>query len=162
MPEPIEPDCRNSAPFWSERRGLCRAAARLALTTLVAVGLTVPIAAYAPYVLLGRLLRGFFGFLICWVMIEVAIRGAGFVNRRSIALAVLATAVMLLSHHFAFAFAGVWTVQGLIAGPIWLAPGTLCTVNLTSAVGVALCVWLRRDVGGDLRTLLDIFSQRRP
>lgn len=145
---------------WTPAQGLVRAGAWVAVATAVTIAVLWPVAAHAPHILFHWALRAALAFLIGWMMFGIAQSKASFVGPSVTAMALVATCLVLLSHHYVVSVHGFATSTGRLDGPDWYHPMVLLMLNLSAIGALGFCAWLRHDGGGDTNTLLDIFMRR--
>jgi len=156
-PVPIE----ENDDDWSPGKGLARAGIRGTVTAAILAGALLPVAYYAPYVVLGALSQAAVGFAVAWILFSVVHRAAGMVGGRCSVLAITLTVVVLLSNHLIFAIHGVPTRQGLllIGWLYWFDPLVLCVSNVWAVIGIAFCTSLRHSGGADASDLAGMLTR---
>lgn len=146
---------------WTPRRGLMRAAWRLAVVAVVAAALLWPITASFPIVILNAVFRSFVTLILAWIMYAVAQRAAGFVGLPVSLLAISAVLLVLLSTHVGFSIYGVPMRNGArVSGATWFSAAVLLGVNAVPGVVLVFATVLCDRFGVDWRTLVAILRQR--
>lgn len=141
---------------WTPARGLLRALAwGILVAVLLAILLSI-VAWYAPTLLVNWLLRAFIALLVTWVLFSVIHGAAGMVGWPCTWMAIGLALLVMLSNHLVFAWNGVPTTKGTLAGPLWLDPTVMLIQNLSTLIGVVGCAALRHSGGADWQTLRDL------
>lgn len=141
---------------WTPARGLLRALAWGVLVAVLVAILLSMIAWYAPTLLVNWLLRAFIALLVAWVLFSVIHGAAGMVGWPCTLMVIVLALLVMLSNHVVFAWNGVPTTKGTLAGPLWLDPTVLLIQNLSTLIGVGGCAALRHSGGADWKTLRDL------
>jgi hypothetical protein len=151
-PEPAEPD-------WTPASGLLRGAVYGLIVALGIAVLLVPVAKWAPTLLLNAYLRVALGFAVTGSLAAAVQRGAGMVGWPCTGLAVGLAVLVLVTNHVVFAICGVPTRSGLVVGWAWLDPGVLFGMNLLALVGVGSAGALCHRGSDIVDTVVDILMQ---
>lgn len=155
----------SSTDDWSESVALRKSARASCLAALILAVVTFPLAWYFPPVVLTPLLRAFEAFVLAWIVLAVAQHSSGTVGWPITSFAIFASAIVLLSHHVAFAVHGVPTLRSangtatMFEGWGWFSLSALVATNVTAGIGLGAAVLLGHR-GANLDVILDIFNQR--
>ena len=146
---------------WSPAGGLLRAGVWGVMTATGLAALTCVAAWYAPLATTHLFLRTFLTFVIAAVLFAVVQRRAGMVGAACTTMALVLTALVLVSHHVVFAIHGVPTnrVDLALVDWAWLSPGAIFGLNVFPFAiggGIGAVIWHRHGV--NFHILSDIFS----
>ena len=145
---------------WTPAQGLFNAGCWLIVATVIAMLVMWPVAASFPRVLFHWAIRAAVAFLTAWMMFGIAQSKASFVGVSVSAMAIVATCLVLLSHHVAATSQAFITHYGQVAGSEWLDLRVIFFLNISSLAGIGFCTAIRHDGGGDTNTLIEIFARR--
>ncbi len=154
---------------WTPARGLRRAIATAILATLLMSVALGALAVAAPAILMNGFCRAFITLGVGWVMFGAVHAAGGTVGGVLTWIATIATALVMLSNHAAWAIFGAPVGDGgeLVTGwAYWFEPGLVAVLSIFVAAPLTLCVMLCRDgvPGPDLFTYvatLPVWGTRR-